>query len=679
MYILMQIAEKKLQQIFYEALTFFFGMHDRNPSQYKYPKHPARTLAGEPQFEEFLSMERAPSRQNSRIERAPSRATSRTSNTADLASNVRVVVRFRPQTASERASGEAAVSVQSASQCQIEHEGQTFDFAFDRVFGPDSTQEQVFDYSLRQTVDDVLKGYNGTVLAYGQTGAGKSYTMMGPSLDGDQAGAIPRIVSRLYAELKCSENVNFEVKVSYLEVYNERVKDLLDPQSDNLPVHEDTRSSSFYVKGLTVVSAPEASVVYQTLEKGARNRAVASTNINQESSRSHSIVSLVVTQQNRTTAEHRRGQLFLVDLAGSEKVRKTGAVGQVLQEAKSINKSLSTLGMVINALTDSKSLHVPYRDSKLTRILQESLGGNSRTSLIVNCSLSSIHSSETLSTLRFGMRAKAIQNKATINAEFDPQVITPRQFTILQQYSDMLQREILRWRSGERVPPSEWAEVVPQTLTSNSNAVPVNPANAASLRRPNSACSRSTQAGTPQDSRIAFLESQVEDQIMQAKASKDQLADLFNQLQLKTAKLEEMSDAHDDAKSEVKQRDEVIGQLQIQLEQIQEQLERAHEYTEEECRNVHISTMRHNIRVLSDMRSSLLEQNSKLTRQHAMDAKKLEWRQTRILELEAQLAACEKQGDEDEEVLRKKLRTLEPKLISSPLNDPVLEPATMLV
>lgn len=592
-------------------------------------------------------------------------------------------MRFRPLTSYEDDSGETAVQIQSESQCQVHHDGQNFDFAFDRVFGPQSTQEMVFDYSLRQTVDDVLRGYNGTVLAYGQTGAGKSFTMMGPTLSGELCGAIPRIVNRLYDELTRNDDIEFEVKVSYLEVYNERVKDLLEPANDNLPVHEDTRSSSFYVKGLTTISAPTAAIVYDTLEKGSRNRATASTNINQESSRSHSIVSLIVNQKNRLTAEHRRGQLFLVDLAGSEKVRKTGAVGQVLQEAKSINKSLSTLGMVINALTDSKSLHVPYRDSKLTRILQESLGGNSRTSLIVNCSLSSIHSSETLSTLRFGVRAKAIQNKATINAEFDSRAITPRQVFLLQQYSDALQKEIIRWRAGERVPPSEWAEMAPQPPVAAASSASV-------LRRPSSACSRAvTGNNNTNDAKIVSLETQLEDQLLQAKASKDQLADLFNQLQLKSAQIEDLEVKRGEMDSELKQRDEVIEQLQLQLEQLQvhleklqDQVDRAQEYTEEERRNVHIATMKHNIRALSDMRNSLLEQNSKLTRQHVVDSRKLEWRQTRILELEAELAACEKQGNEEEELLRKKLRTLEPKLLPKSPTQPALSllaPTTMLI
>ena len=156
------------------------------------------------------------------------------------------------------------------------------------------------------------------------------------------------------------------------------------------------------------------------MRRGGQARAVAATNMNQESSRSHSIFVVTITQKNLESGSAKSGQLFLVDLAGSEKVGKTGASGQTLEEAKKINKSLSALGMVINALTDGKSTHIPYRDSKLTRILQESLGGNSRTTLIINCSPSSYNDAETVSTLRFGVRAKSIKNKAKVNAELSP-------------------------------------------------------------------------------------------------------------------------------------------------------------------------------------------------------------------------------------------------------------------
>lgn len=188
------------------------------------------------------------------------------------------------------------------------------------------------------------------------------------------------------------------------------------------------------------------------------------SDMNAESSRSHSIFVVTVTQKNIETGSAKSGQLFLVDLAGSEKVGKTGASGQTLEEAKKINKSLSALGMVINALTDGKSTHVPYRDSKLTRILQESLGGNSRTTLIINCSPSGYNDAETLSTLRFGMRAKSIKNKAKVNAELSPAELKAHlrkaraDAVSYQEYSAALEGEVSVWRTGGQVPSENWVK-----------------------------------------------------------------------------------------------------------------------------------------------------------------------------------------------------------------------------
>ncbi|KAI9833756.1 MAG: Kinesin heavy chain [Sarea resinae] len=337
-------------------------------------------------------------------------------------------------------------------------------FTFDRVFDMTSRQSDVFDFSIRPTVDDILNGYNGTVFAYGQTGAGKSYTMMGSDIDSeDSKGIIPRIVEQIFASILASPgNIEYTVRVSYMEIYMERIRDLLAPQNDNLPVHEE-KNRGVYVKGLLEIYVSSVQEVYEVMRRGDAARAVAATNMNQESSRSHSIFVVTITQKNVETGSAKSGQLFLVDLAGSEKVGKTGASGQTLEEAKKINKSLSALGMVINSLTDGKSTHVPYRDSKLTRILQESLGGNSRTTLIINCSPSSYNDAETLSTMRFGVRAKSIKNKAKINAELSPTELkqllkkAQNQVTTYEGYVSSLEGEVQQWRSGESVPKERWA------------------------------------------------------------------------------------------------------------------------------------------------------------------------------------------------------------------------------
>ncbi|KAL8712580.1 MAG: hypothetical protein Q9220_003111 [cf. Caloplaca sp. 1 TL-2023] len=337
-------------------------------------------------------------------------------------------------------------------------------FTFDRIFDTQSRQTDVFDFSIRPTVDDILNGYNGTVFAYGQTGAGKSYTMMGADIDDEeQRGIIPRIVEQMFASiLRSPGNIEYTVRVSYMEIYMEKIRDLLVPQNDNLPVHEE-KSRGVYVKGLLEIYVSSVQEVFEVMRRGGLARATAATNMNEESSRSHSIFVITVTQKNVETGSAKSGQLFLVDLAGSEKVGKTGASGQTLEEAKKINKSLSALGMVINSLTDGKSTHIPYRDSKLTRILQESLGGNSRTTLIINCSPSSYNDLETISTLRFGVRAKAIKNKAKINAELSPLELkqllkkAQSQVTTFENYVASLEGEVQVWRGGETVPKERWA------------------------------------------------------------------------------------------------------------------------------------------------------------------------------------------------------------------------------
>ncbi|PTU18005.1 hypothetical protein P175DRAFT_0525802 [Aspergillus ochraceoroseus IBT 24754] len=386
------------------------------------------------------------------------------SSGSHVSNTIKVVARFRPQNKVELASGgQPIVDFENEQSCSINSKEAAGSFTFDRVFPMDSKQPDIFNFSIRPTVDDILNGYNGTVFAYGQTGAGKSYTMMGSDIDDEVGkGIIPRIVEQIFASILTSAiNIEYTVRVSYMEIYMERIRDLLVPHNDNLPVHEE-KSRGVYVKGLLEVYVSSVQEVYEVMRRGGAARAVAATNMNQESSRSHSIFVITVTQKNLETGSAKSGQLFLVDLAGSEKVGKTGASGQTLEEAKKINKSLSALGMVINALTDGKSTHIPYRDSKLTRILQESLGGNSRTTLIINCSPSSYNDAETVSTLRFGVRAKAIKNKAKVNAELSPAELkqllrkAQSQVTNFESYVSALETEVGVWRSGEAVPKDRW-------------------------------------------------------------------------------------------------------------------------------------------------------------------------------------------------------------------------------
>jgi kinesin family protein 5 len=276
----------------------------------------------------------------------------------------------------------------------------------------------VYSVAAKPIIESVMEGFNGTVFAYGQTGSGKTFTMNGPDIeDLEHQGIVPRMVRTVFNRIdNSSENIEFTVKVSMMEIYMEKIRDLLDPSKSNMQIKID-KGKGIYVHDLTERYIGSDLDVYDIMKIGNDNRKVASTSMNEQSSRSHSIFVMTVHQTNLDDQTCKTGMLYLVDLAGSEKVGKTGAKGQTLDEAKGINKSLSTLGKVINSLTDGKSTHVPYRESKLTRILSESLGGNAKTALIITCSPSVYNDMESISTLRFGTAARNIKNKPKVNKE----------------------------------------------------------------------------------------------------------------------------------------------------------------------------------------------------------------------------------------------------------------------
>ncbi|KAG8046352.1 hypothetical protein GUJ93_ZPchr0008g13685 [Zizania palustris] len=277
-------------------------------------------------------------------------------------------------------------------------------------------------YCLNFLEADAINGINGTVITYGQTGAGKTYSMEGPSIlhcNKQKTGLLQRVVDELFQCLQSSESLDmWSVKLSMVEIYLEKVRDLLDLSKDNLQIKE-SKTQGIYISGATEISIMNNSDALERLSEGIANRAVGETQMNLASSRSHCLYIFSV-QHGSTDERVTAGKIILVDLAGSEKVEKTGAEGRVLDEAKTINKSLSALGNVINALTTGKPNHVPYRDSKLTRILQDALGGNSRSALLCCCSPSASNAPESLSTLRFGTRTKLIKTAPkSIPAEVD--------------------------------------------------------------------------------------------------------------------------------------------------------------------------------------------------------------------------------------------------------------------
>ena len=336
------------------------------------------------------------------------------------AANVNVICRFRPMNEMEITNGNEQVCVftsPTSLQFYSTRERNNYKFNFDRIFQPSSTQEEIYSYGVKGIIDSVLNGYNGTVLAYGQTGSGKTYTMQGEIGNEKTKGIIPRMIKHVFDYIhEQNSSSEFMLKVSMIEIYQEKIRDLLDISRVNLPIRQDS------IKGIYVDGCSERYVgcprdVLNALELGANNRVQAATNMNEHSSRSHSIFILTINQTNKKEGFSKIGKLYLVDLAGSEKISKSGVTGFNLIEAEKINLSLTTLGRVIYNLTDGKSQHVPYRESKLTRVLQESLGGNSKTCLIITCSPSIYNESETLSTLRFGERAKKIKNKPKINKE----------------------------------------------------------------------------------------------------------------------------------------------------------------------------------------------------------------------------------------------------------------------
>ncbi|CAF3975182.1 unnamed protein product, partial [Rotaria sordida] len=370
--------------------------------------------------------------------------------------NIRVVARFRPLNDSEeRAGSKNIVKFPSDQEETILISGKVY--VFDKVFRPDATQEKVYNEAAKEIVKDVLTGYNGTIFAYGQTSSGKTHTMEGIMSSDGQQGIIPRIVQDIFNHIYTLDaNLQFQIKVSYFEIYLDKIRDLLDVTRTNLAVHED-KNRVPYVKGVTerFVSSPDE--VFEIMEEGKTNRHISVTNMNEHSSRSHSVFLINVKQENVENEKKLTGKLYLVDLAGSEKVSKTGAEGQVLDEAKNINKSLSALGNVISALADGTKSHVPYRDSKLTRILQESLGGNARTTIIICCSPASYNEWETRSTLEFGKRAKCIKNSVTVNEELTAEEWKRRwekereKVARLKGQLSRAEIELERWRRGETV------------------------------------------------------------------------------------------------------------------------------------------------------------------------------------------------------------------------------------
>eukprot|EP00118_Oscarella_pearsei_P023233 m.274919 g.274919 ORF g.274919 m.274919 type:complete len:714 (+) comp40592_c0_seq1:491-2632(+) len=362
--------------------------------------------------------------------------------------NVRVAVRCRPLSEMEIGQGHEIVvdcnSLQGTvtiKQSEDKRHDQNKAFTFDTVFGPDSKQTDVYNATARPIVDFVLEGYNGTIFAYGQTGTGKTFTMEGNRSVPELAGIIPNSFAHVFSHIGKSEgDATFLVRCSYLQIYNEEVRDLLDKNHKTKKEVKERPDIGVYVKDLLSFVVKNMEDMEKIMTIGNKNRAVGSTNMNAHSSRSHAIFTVAIECSviGADRKPHlRMGKLHLVDLAGSERQSKTGATGQRLKEATKINLSLSTLGNVISALVDGKSTHIPYRNSSLTRLLQDSLGGNAKTVMIANIGPAGYNYEETISTLRYANRAKNIKNKAKINE--DPKDALLRQY---QKEIELLKKQL---------------------------------------------------------------------------------------------------------------------------------------------------------------------------------------------------------------------------------------------
>jgi len=333
---------------------------------------------------------------------------------------VRVALRVRPQVELEIKEGHAVCTEVEPETGKLFLRRNQWDediYQFDTVFGETSSQIRVYEAIAAPIVEGVLKGYNGTVMAYGQTGTGKTYTLgsLGEGDDGyAQRGIMVRAVDDIFDKTAEDTEAEYRIHASYLQLYMETVQDLWDPTNADIQIQEDRQSGEVLLEPKPMsVELTDRNHIVQMLQLGEKNRTVANHRLNAHSSRSHAVLMLTVskhtTQNGAPTVQ--RGKLLLVDLAGSERQKSTQSVGQTLEEAKCINLSLTCLGKCINSLVDqSQQGHIPYRESKLTRLLKDSFGGSARTSLVVNVGPSVQYFSETLNTTKFGQRAIKIEN-----------------------------------------------------------------------------------------------------------------------------------------------------------------------------------------------------------------------------------------------------------------------------
>ncbi|ETW02307.1 hypothetical protein H310_05854 [Aphanomyces invadans] len=372
---------------------------------------------------------------------------------------VKVVVRCRPLFGKEIVEGRQSIVTMDLAAAVVSIKcpdtDQLKNFTFDSVYDENTVQRQFYDESGYPLVESIFEGYNGTIFAYGQTGCGKTHTMQGKDSPPELRGVIPHAFDHVFDNINADTEREYMVRATYLEIYNEDIRDLLSDDSNKQKLElKESADGGVYVKDLTEVVVRDVVSINKVMARGFKNRTVGATLMNEGSSRSHSIFTIVVEVSEKINGEERfrAGKLNLVDLAGSERQSKTGATGARLKarwrrNLHLINLSLSALGNVISALVDGKGKHIPYRDSKLTRLLQDSLGGNTKTVMVAAISPADYNFEETLSTLRYANRAKNIKNKPTVNE--DPKDAKLREYKAEIE----LLKQMLAQQQGSITPP----------------------------------------------------------------------------------------------------------------------------------------------------------------------------------------------------------------------------------
>ena len=343
--------------------------------------------------------------------------------------NIKVCLRIRPMSLQEKSRNDTScIEPVSNDQLILSHKNLRRSYTFNIVFAPESSQEDIFfNCSIDKLIDSALDGYSVTIFAYGQTGSGKTYTIMGRDdainekiLSNNKfSGIMPKSIKYIWSTVG-NRQQKYYIKVSFLEIYNEQINDLLNPTNTNLQIRWDQKQG-FFVEGLLVIECKKPQDIVEIILQGTKNRKKGSHDLNKDSSRSHTILTVYLISEYNSGGESYKkyGKISFVDLAGSERLKETNSKGGMLKETGNINKSLFVLGKVISSLTDKKNTnqHIPYRDSKLTMLLMDSIGGTAKTLMIACVSPSSVYSDETMSTLNYASRTMNIKNKPLVQMD----------------------------------------------------------------------------------------------------------------------------------------------------------------------------------------------------------------------------------------------------------------------